>query len=311
MSTFTKIIVGDDGLEGGRDAAALARALRPGAEVVLASAYPWDATPSRFVQLGYGTLLREDTEEALARRRDEAGLPDARIVAVGDSSPARALHRLAATEDADLIVVGSAHHGSLGRLLAGDVGRGVLHGAPCAVLVAPRGYAQRAATPASIGVAYDGSAQARHALEVGAALAADLGATLTVRQAVATEILPALGGYPVIDVEELSEEVRQDAQKRLDALVATLPDGLVVDAQAVRDATRDALGALAGAVDLLVCGSRGWGAVRRVVLGSTSDHLVHHAPCPVLVVPGPASEEDVPGAAAAGSPETTAEHLSA
>lgn len=35
---------------------------------------------------------------------------------------------------------------------------------------------------------------------------------------------------------------------------------------------------------VLVVGSRGIGAFRRAVLGSVSDHLVRHAPCPVLVV---------------------------
>lgn len=35
---------------------------------------------------------------------------------------------------------------------------------------------------------------------------------------------------------------------------------------------------------VLVVGSRGHGAIKRALLGSVSDHLVRHAPCPVLVV---------------------------
>lgn len=34
----------------------------------------------------------------------------------------------------------------------------------------------------------------------------------------------------------------------------------------------------------IVIGSRGRGGLRRAVLGSVSDHVVRHAPCPVLVV---------------------------
>ncbi|HSS43092.1 MAG TPA: universal stress protein [Solirubrobacterales bacterium] len=39
--------------------------------------------------------------------------------------------------------------------------------------------------------------------------------------------------------------------------------------------------------DLLVAGSRNYGPVRRVLLGSVSTQLMHRAPCPVLVVPRP------------------------
>ena len=37
-------------------------------------------------------------------------------------------------------------------------------------------------------------------------------------------------------------------------------------------------------LDLLVTGSRNYGPVRRLMLGSTSTRLVHEAPCPVLVL---------------------------
>jgi nucleotide-binding universal stress UspA family protein len=62
---------------------------------------------------------------------------------------------------------------------------------------------------------------------------------------------------------------------------------------------RRELAAFAGAVDLLVCGSRSWGPIRRVVLGSTSDWLIPHVSCPVLVVPRSAVAHE--GSAVAGT----------
>jgi nucleotide-binding universal stress UspA family protein len=280
---FKKVIVGDDGLDGGRDALALAKAIAPGAEVIIASAYPWDATPSRFVQLGYGNLLRDDTQKALHQRRDESGLPDARIVAIPDSSPARALHRLAEEEHADLVVVGSARHGRMGRMLLGDVSRDVLHGSPCPVAVAPLGREVHA--PKKVGIAFDHSPEAERALHAGVELAEALGAAVDVREVVASDLLPAIGGYPITGMDEIEKELVGDAQTRLEAVVGALGSSAEIKAKAVSGAVNDRIEELAQDVDVLVCGSRGWGAVRRVVLGSTANRLIHHAACPVIVMP--------------------------
>jgi nucleotide-binding universal stress UspA family protein len=40
----------------------------------------------------------------------------------------------------------------------------------------------------------------------------------------------------------------------------------------------------ANGADLLVVGSRGHGTFAEALLGSVSQHCVHHAPCPVLIV---------------------------
>jgi nucleotide-binding universal stress UspA family protein len=42
--------------------------------------------------------------------------------------------------------------------------------------------------------------------------------------------------------------------------------------------------AAAGSYDLVVVGSHGSGVIKRVLLGSVSHHVLHHAPCPVMIV---------------------------
>ncbi|HVB97132.1 MAG TPA: universal stress protein [Chloroflexota bacterium] len=37
-------------------------------------------------------------------------------------------------------------------------------------------------------------------------------------------------------------------------------------------------------VDLVVVGSHGRNVIERLILGSTSEYLVHHSPCPVMIV---------------------------
>ena len=71
----------------------------------------------------------------------------------------------------------------------------------------------------------------------------------------------------------------------LDEVVASTP----ISARAVGDLrsgdVATELAAVGERLDLLVCGSRGRGHARQVVLGSVSGSLVVSAPCPVLVVP--------------------------
>jgi nucleotide-binding universal stress UspA family protein len=287
------VIVGVDGLAGGQDAIALARSLAPGAELVLACAYPYDSTPSRFALAGYGTALREQTQHEIKRARDEAGLDDARIELIADTSPAHALHELAKNEPADLVVVGSARYGKVSRAVLGDVSRAVLHGSPCPVAVAPKGFASSDVTV--VGVAFNGSPEAHEALRFAAGLASDRGARLRVRGAVQDPVmLTGVGGY-MVNFDEVREDLRSYSQKILDEAIANLDVDVEVDAKAMIGPAGEVLDALCADVDVVVCGSRGWGGVRRVVLGSTSDRLIHHARCPVIVVPRSAVRDDATG----------------
>jgi nucleotide-binding universal stress UspA family protein len=58
-----------------------------------------------------------------------------------------------------------------------------------------------------------------------------------------------------------------------------------VEGRAVYGLPGEELAAFGKDVDLLVVGSRGYGPVKRLVLGSTSDFLERHARCSLLVLP--------------------------
>src|SRR6185295_19313155 len=106
-----------------------------------------------------------------------------------DTSPARALHRVAEQEHADVIVVGSTHHGAVGRVFVGDDAAAALHGSSCPVAVAPHGLAAAEwKTVQRIGVGFDAAPEAQQALVLAAALAAECGASLTVLDVVASPI---------------------------------------------------------------------------------------------------------------------------
>src|SRR4051812_17535090 len=88
-------------------------------------------------------------------------------------SVAQGLIVLAERESAAMIVLGSSHRGPIGRVFAGSTVRRVVHGAPCAVAVAPHRWQARASEdPVAIGVALDGATpESREALAMAARLA--------------------------------------------------------------------------------------------------------------------------------------------
>lgn len=287
---FGTIIVGVDGHEGGRDALALAECLRrpSGGELVTVIAYPYESLPSRGSAPAYAAIMHEDARDALAGEIERAGVT-ARTVVAPDRSPGRLLQLTAQRRHADLIVVGSAHRGRVGRVLAGDATAGTLHGSPCPVAVAPRGYAGGARRLAMIGAAFDGSPESHAAVELARALAVTVDGRLRVISVV--EPSSPAGGFPAYQVDwaEQARARRSATQTAVDGLVADLGEiatGEVFVGEPVRELAR-----AGGDLDLLVTGSRGYGPVRRLMLGSTSTRLVHEAPCPVLVLTRGAEEE--------------------
>ena len=291
MSVPPLVIAGYDGREHGRDAIALAAILARelDARVRVVHVYP-DFTDAADID----QELREGARRVLAGAPMDvvAGI-DSGTDAVQAHSAAHGLQRLAEESGATLLVIGSTHNGVLGRAMTGSVANRLLHGAPCTVAVAPAGYADSSPrVPETIAVAYDGSDESRVALDEAGALASNAGARLLVVTVVEPlEYAWSSAGlaYPVQDIGVPPEAV---ARRLLDEARAAVTEGVDVETRVCKGLAADSIrAACAEGVDLLVMGSRGYGAVRRVLLGGVSSRVVRDAPCPVLVVPGGREQE--------------------
>jgi nucleotide-binding universal stress UspA family protein len=84
--------------------------------------------------------------------------------------------------------------------------------------------------------------------------------------------------------EETIQKVRQAAQEMVDKTAAG--DGHAVTVRVVSGVPADELIKAARDADLLVVGARGSGGFARLMMGSVSAQVTHHAHCPVVVVPG-------------------------
>jgi nucleotide-binding universal stress UspA family protein len=295
---FRTIVIGYDGPDRGDGAVALAARLRDPhrGTLLLASAYPLASalTAGGFVVPEEIERLRDETHAMLvAARHASPARERTRIRAVASESPARMLTELAEAEDADLVVVGSSRRGAIGRVLPGTTAERLLHGAPCAVAVAPGGY--RGGPIRHIGVAYDGSPEAEDALHAAEALAGELRAALTVYCAIeptppsAAIIAAGTGG------EWPSRSAKDRARHLLWAVADNAPDGLEPETLLLHGEPAAAIAARAhGVIDLLFTGSRGYGPLRRALLGSVSGALVRDAGCPVVVTPHTAIAQDEP-----------------
>jgi nucleotide-binding universal stress UspA family protein len=295
MKMFKNVLVGVDGRPNGRDAIALAQQLTdPDGKITLANVHAGKLHPLAIApEVLEGE--RQASDELLERERADADVT-AELVSIAASNPGRGLHEHAEDQGADLLVVGSTSRGPLGRAMLGDDTRGALNGAPCAVAIASAHYSEKPVPIARIGVAYNESPESKLALAVARKLAETTSAAIRVLEVVSIPTV-AYTGVIAPAIGENIDEMLHEANGRLKGLQG-------VDAEAVYGLTGEELAEFGDGVDLLVAGSRGYGPVKRLVLGSTSDYLERHARCSLLVLPRGAS---VPASAGGGERSADAE----
>lgn len=282
---MNKIIIGYDGTEPSKDALSLGRIL----------AESLDAQPIVIVAIPWPNYLmgREDLARALEA---EAGpMLDAASEALGGLSPitqavatrstAEELSEIARREGVTAIVVGSCHRGALGRVALGSVSTSLLHGAPCAVAVAPVGFAEGDHGLEQVAVAFDESPEAWSALEAGIGMVQQSHGQLTV---LTIADLPTHGygtASTVVSAAEMQAAEHGAKQQILDRALERVPGGVRVEGRLLTGPAAALLAQSSEEFDLMLIGSRGYGPLGRTLLGSVATPLVHSSDCAVIVVP--------------------------
>ena len=139
---------------------------------------------------------------------------------------------------------------------------------------------------ARILIAVDGSPPSLRALEFGASLAAKLRAEVLLLHAIPQVMLP-LGGEGPGAVSELQHSLRDEGTQLLESLAdRARSHGVAVETELGVGDPEIAIYDRSAApdIELVVMGSRGHGAMGRLLLGSVAAKVVHSATRPVVVV---------------------------
>ncbi|MEV0630515.1 universal stress protein [Nonomuraea wenchangensis] len=277
------ILVGVDGSRTGLEAAAWAgaeAALRRTPLTVAHAVARWvtENDSGRYAEVG--RWLREGGATVLAAAEDRVRREHPYVevhteLLPGD--PRAALIEAAA--DAELLVVGNRGTGGLRGLLIGSVAYGVAAHSGTDVVLVPARPAGTPGTRGEIVAGVDGSPHGLRALDFALAEAGRRGVPL---RAVHGWAWPQVTGFGPADPDS-----EQDVLRELQTLVEERQDrhpGVTVVTEVVHGHPVEVLKEAAAGADLLVVGSRGHTYFAGLILGSVSQALLHHAPCPLAVV---------------------------
>lgn len=280
-----KVIIGYNGSERSEDAVELGRVVCDVA----------DAQPVvvEVISIYHPLIEALGADEALkARKTDIEDLLGARL---GDVAPevhviigedgARALRSIARDIDASAVVIGSCHRGSLGRIAMGSVGTALVHGAPCAIAVAPEGFAQDPSPSLRVGAAFSGSAESWVALKTAIGIADRCRGRLTIIAAADYPTGMLAAPWSAVGSEVALEASKTQTERGLREASALVPQSVPVETHLRVGSPAKHLLDESSSLDLLVLGSRAHGALGRTFLGSVSNQVLHSAGCAVMILP--------------------------
>lgn len=220
--------------------------------------------------IGANVFQKEEEEateylESVKTRASQDGLNCQCILLHGDE-PSRLIVDTAAEKMVDMIIMGRRGRKGLMKVLMGSVTAKVIGQAPCKVLVVPR--AARIEYR-NLLIAADGSEHSIAAASEAIGIAKRCGSNI-----IAVSVGHSEG--ELADAKTNVGRVVEMAQK----------DGIPVQALTPIGKPHDVIVETAGgrAVDLIVMGTYGETGLRKILLGSTTEKVIGHAACAVLVV---------------------------
>lgn len=277
-----KVVIGYAGDQAGRDAVALGARIAGLLGSTVSIVFPYHPLLARMSSDVAETRVREAVSTLTA---GIDGFSAATCHWTPSSWPIHGLHEMARCEDAALIVFGSAREGLADHLHVSLMER-MVHGAPCSVAVAPARYAQRAPERfLRIGVGFSTSNEGTSALRVAHELAIRAGGELEVIAGAGLE--PALRSYAFSSpaLPRVEREIHEETEATLQRATAELGQEVPVEHHTISGEPASVLIDRSSEVDILILGSRAYGPVRHVLMGSVSARVMREAHCPVLVVP--------------------------
>jgi len=276
------VLVGYERSDEARDALTLARvlAVAEGAELHVAGSFVNGPVP--WTDDAFDKLLEEHFESLFAEVTKELDGVEFVAQRMTLDPPAMGLQRLAEELEPEMIVLGSTRRGKVGRVLIGSVAERLLHGSPCPVVVAPRGYAGSAVEAfRTVGVGYDGGEEAKLAFATAQEWAERFGATLRLIAVAPRSETPYMrGSYDAPFEHAIEEDLTAALAEARNELGDIHSESVIAHGDPV-----ETLMAQSAELDLLAIGSRGYGPVRRILLGGVSSGVMRSAACPVLVTP--------------------------
>ncbi len=286
------VLVGVDGTPAALGAVdwAAAQAQRLGWRLHIVCAYTLPSFPATSIDGGYAALddkqIHNGARQVLQEAVERAGTGVEVTSSLENGDPTGVLVEL--SKQAGMVVIGSHKGSGFTDRLLGAVSSALPSHSHCPTVVVPlREEGREPLLPVRrIVVGVDGSSSASGALHQAVREASVWDAEITAIAAVAiASAAGALAWMPAtVDRDRILADVREGLDSAIESATQDFPD-VRVRRHALDGNAAALLAEFSTAVDLVVVGTRGRGGFAGLMLGSTSQALLQHSVCPVMVVP--------------------------